>query len=251
MANHWRTSTTYAPSFQLLRVYTPCSIDQCEDARPGELLHTPPFQPSRLPSRTPPLHRHHSPVYSQHSQGTGTARYTTALRHRPGLPAHASSHSSITLPSHQWQAIDDRSSPLRRIRTREPIPLIGPLPFKADALLSHLVGELAGTLAQVDRYPFPQPRDHIEQICFLTHLTITPEPGRHTRQIPPGCRYCTFKIGLVLAFADDVRFVFCLFFLLARDHLKRPLHLCPDRMGRPTRAITIRPRHDQAQPAIW
>src|SRR2546421_11572782 len=98
MANHWRTSTTYAPSFQLLRVYTPCSIDQCEDARPGEPLHTPPFQPSRLPSRTPPPYRPHSPVHSQHSQGTGTVRYTTVPRRISALPAHSSLHPSVTLP---------------------------------------------------------------------------------------------------------------------------------------------------------
>src|SRR5256885_777840 len=162
MANHWRTSTTYAPSFQRLRVYTPCSIDQCEDARPGEPLHTPPFQPSRLPSGTPLPYRSHSPVLSQHSQGTATATYTITLRRRSALPAHASLHPSVTLLSHQWLAIDNLSSPLRRFRAKEPIALIGPLPFKADALLSPLFGELPRPLAQVDRYPSPYPRDHIE-----------------------------------------------------------------------------------------
>src|SRR5947209_9486634 len=138
MANHWRTSTTYAPSFQLLRVYTPCSTDQCEDARPGEPLHMPPFQPSRLPSSTPPPHRSHLPVHSQHNQGTATARYTTTLRRRSALPDHSSLHASVTLPSHQWLANDDLSSHLRRFGAKEPIALIGPLPFKADALLYHL-----------------------------------------------------------------------------------------------------------------
>src|SRR5205085_3619219 len=85
----------------------------------------------------------------------------------------------LLLSTHGF-AIDSLSSYLRRIRAKEPIPLIGPLPFKADALLYHLVGELAGTLAQVDRYPFSHPRDHIEQIRFLTRLPISPQPSRHT-----------------------------------------------------------------------
>src|SRR6266480_1853280 len=159
-----QSSTIFDPSFQQPTGYTACSIDQCEDARPGEPPHTPPFQCPLAPSPTPPPHRNRWPEYARHDQETAPARYTTALRHRPGLTAHASSHSSVTLPSHQWLAIDDLSSHLRRFRAIKPIALIGPLPFKAYPLLSHLFSKLAGTLAQVDRYPFSHPGDHVESI---------------------------------------------------------------------------------------
>src|SRR5438067_13922577 len=104
---HIRRNIIFDPSFQQPKEYTPCSIDQCEYARLGEPPHMPPFQFPLAPSQTPPPHRNHWPEYAQHDQETAPATNTTALRHRPGLPAHTSSHSSVPLLSHQCLAIDD------------------------------------------------------------------------------------------------------------------------------------------------
>src|SRR5437764_4315099 len=62
------SNTTYAPSFQWSTEYTPCSIDQCEDAQLGEPPHMPPFQFPLAPSHTPLPHRNHSPEYARHDQ---------------------------------------------------------------------------------------------------------------------------------------------------------------------------------------
>src|SRR5437868_7798123 len=93
--NITRQSLIFDPSFQQSMEHTACSIDQCEDARPAEPPHTPPFPFLLAPSPTPPQHRNHLPEYARHDQETVPATNTTALRHRPGLTAHASSHSSV------------------------------------------------------------------------------------------------------------------------------------------------------------
>src|SRR5205807_3677237 len=90
------------PSFQRSTEYTPCSIDQCEDAQLDEPPHMPPFQFPLAPSHTPPLHSSHSPEYARHDQETAPATNTTAPHHRPGLTALSSLHASLTLPSHLW-----------------------------------------------------------------------------------------------------------------------------------------------------
>src|SRR6266487_4338323 len=98
---HIRRNIIFDPSFQQPKEYTPCSIDQCEDARPGEPPHTPPFQFPLAPSQTPPPHRNRWPVYARQDQETATVRYTITPRRRSALFAHASLHASVTLLSHQ------------------------------------------------------------------------------------------------------------------------------------------------------
>src|SRR5947209_10497933 len=93
------------PSFQQSTEYTPCSIDQCEDAQLAEPPHMPLFPFPLAPSHITPPHRNHSPEYARHTQETALATNTTALRHRPGLTALSSLHASLTLPSHQRLAM--------------------------------------------------------------------------------------------------------------------------------------------------
>src|SRR5256885_355980 len=69
---------------------------------------------------------------------------------QPPMFRHHTTTFLPTLMTCLWLAIDD----LRHLSTIEPIPLIGPLPFKADALPLDLFGKLACPLAQVDRCPF-------------------------------------------------------------------------------------------------
>src|SRR6266699_2004899 len=99
------SNTTYNPSFQRSTEYTPCSIDQCEDAQLDEPPHMPPFPFPLAPSHTRLPHRSHSLEYGRHDQETAPATNTTAPRHRPGLTVHSSLHASLTFPSHQWLAM--------------------------------------------------------------------------------------------------------------------------------------------------
>src|SRR3954465_15070740 len=87
------SNITYNSSFQQSTEYTPCSIDQCEDAQRDEPPHRPPFLFPLAPSHTPPPHRNHSPEYGQHDQETAPATNTTAPHHRPVLTVHLSLHA--------------------------------------------------------------------------------------------------------------------------------------------------------------